>query len=250
MMNEQIPPQTLIDMVGGGDYLAIGAEFFGIYTEVGGLYPEARVLDIGCGSGRMALPLSRFLSTGTYRGFDAHAEAIAWCREHIAGAHPNFEFEHVDAYNSRYNPRGVVRAETYRFPYTDGYFDFAFASSLFTHLVGGETGNYLAETRRVLRPGGRALFTFFILTPESEGLTAGDPKALRFPVQGDGCYLARADSPGSVVAYAEAQVGELFKNSGLVVRDIKFGRWPGRVTGLTFQDMVLADRPLRTEIRR
>ena len=35
-----------------------------------GLKPEHRVLDIGCGVGRVALPLTRYLTSGTYDGFD------------------------------------------------------------------------------------------------------------------------------------------------------------------------------------
>jgi hypothetical protein len=36
---------------------------------------------------------------------------------------------------------------------------------------------------------------------------------------------------------------DLFSQSGLVVREIYFGRWPGRAAGLTMQDMIVADRP-------
>ena len=120
----------------------------------------------------MALPFTHFLTGGRYCGLDVNAEAIAWCRENIATRHPRFEFEYVDAHNSFYNPLGTVRAETYRFPYDNASFDFVVASSLFTHLVWAETRNYVAETRRVLRSNGRALFTFFLLTPESEELMA------------------------------------------------------------------------------
>ncbi len=148
-MRELLPPQSLIDLVGRGDFVAIGAEFLGHYTSVGALYPEAHVLDMGCGCGRMALPLSRYLTSGRYDGFDVVPDAIAWCREHIAPEFPNFQFERVDAYNSFYNPDGSVHAENYRFPYPDQTFDFAFASSLFTHLVWAETRNYLAEAKRV-----------------------------------------------------------------------------------------------------
>lgn len=55
------------------------------------------MLDVGCGSGRMALPLTGYLnSEGRYAGFDISQKAIAWCQEHITSAHPNFQFEVSD----------------------------------------------------------------------------------------------------------------------------------------------------------
>jgi SAM-dependent methyltransferase len=242
-VGELIPPEALRKLVGGGDFLAVGNEFLGHYKTVGGLSPDARVLDLGCGCGRMAVPLAGFLTSGTYDGFDVNAEAIGWCRDNITAQYPNFAFTHVDAFNSFYNPKGSVTAETYRFPYGDDAFDFAFASSLFTHLVWAETRNYLAETRRVLRPGGRALFTFFLLSPESERLIRDGSSRLRFPVDSDRCRLEAADDPARVVAYVEGEVRELFAEAGLVIRDLHFGRWPGRVDTLTAQDMVVAVRP-------
>jgi SAM-dependent methyltransferase len=192
----------------------------------------------------MAVPLTGFLTSGTYQGFDVHPEAIAWCRDNITAENPNFAFTHVDARNSFYNPNGTVDAENYRFPYADGCFDFALASSLFTHLLWSETRNYLAETWRVLRHGGRALFTFFLLTPESERLIEEGQSKIRFPARGDRCRLEVVDDPARVVAYAESEVRELFAQAGLVIRDIHYGRWPGRASGLTTQDMVVAERPL------
>ncbi len=242
-MRELLPPQSLIDLVGRGDFVAIGTEFLGHYTSVGALYPEAHVLDMGCGCGRMALPLSRYLTSGRYDGFDVVPDAIAWCREHIAPEFPNFHFERVDAYNSFYNPDGSVHAENYRFPYPDQTFDFAFASSLFTHLVWAETRNYLAEAKRVLRHGGRAMFTFFLLTPESARLISEGRSRVLFPVRSDRCYLAKADDPAAVVAYADDEVRELFAEAGLTIREIHLGRWPGRTIGLTTQDMIVAERP-------
>jgi len=239
-MKALTPPQELIDLVGGGDFVKVGNEFLNLYVEQGGLYPEADVLDLGCGCGRMAVPLSGFLTSGSYRGFDAHAEAIAWCQEHISTQHSNFQFEHVDAYSSRYNPSGTVRAETYRFPYREEQFDFAFASSLFTHLLSAETRNYLAETKRVLRAGGRALFTFFLLDPDALRLTSAGRTKLRFSTPAEGCYVAVADDPARAVAYTPEAVESLFTAAGLTIQHIHPGRWPGRERGLTYQDLVVA----------
>ena len=49
-----LPPWWLRD-VGGRDFGAIGQEFLNLFIQVGNLQPHERVLEIGCGSGRMAI---------------------------------------------------------------------------------------------------------------------------------------------------------------------------------------------------
>ena len=47
------------------------------------------VLDVGCGIGRMAIPLARYLNTdGKYEGFDIIPENIAWCQRAITPRYP------------------------------------------------------------------------------------------------------------------------------------------------------------------
>ena len=72
--------------VGDGNFQAVGAEFLGHFIRKGGLRPDSRVLDIGCGIGRMAVPLTQYLdtATGSYRGIDPVAGGINWCRQTIS----------------------------------------------------------------------------------------------------------------------------------------------------------------------
>ena len=172
--------------VGAGDFRAVGEEMVKLLTSVGGLQADDRVLYIGCGAGRVALPLTRLL-TSTYEGFDVVKAAIRWCQRHITAHHPRFRFRHANLYNSFYNRRGVDAAH-FRFPYDDASFDFAFATSVFTHLDVDSTRNYLDEAHRVLRPGGRLLATFFVLG-------AGHVPGFEFPHRFDGA-LAQPQRPG------------------------------------------------------
>jgi SAM-dependent methyltransferase len=149
-----LPPRRLQVAVGGGDFLAVGQEFRRHFVELGLLAPHHDVLDVGSGSGRMAYALRDWL-TGTYQGFDVVPEAVDWCRREITPRHPNFEFQVADIRSERYNPSGRHEAAEYRFPYEDASFDFAFLTSVFTHLQRPAVDNYVAELARVLRPGGR-----------------------------------------------------------------------------------------------
>src|SRR5438270_442465 len=56
-----------------------------------GLGPDARVLDVGCGTGLLTAALERFLSArGLYYGTDLAPEAVRFCRERFR--RPNFVF--------------------------------------------------------------------------------------------------------------------------------------------------------------
>ena len=111
------------------------------------------MLDVGSGLGRMAMPLTGYLDGGSYAGFDVGREMVRWCQRTITPRWPDFEFTWASVYNGKYNPFGKQSGTEFRFPYEDADFDFAFATSLFTHLLRDEAQHYLAETARVLKPG-------------------------------------------------------------------------------------------------
>lgn len=240
---ERLLPPRGLSFVGDGDFVQVGQEFLGHFKELGGLRPDDRVLDIGCGVGRMAVPLVDYLDeSGSYRGFDVGREMIAWCRRNISARRPDFEFAWAPVYNSKYNPFGTIAASEYRFPYEDSCFDFAFATSLFTHLRRDDAAHYLSEVARVLRPGGTCLLTFFLLTPDAERRLAEGSARLDFrhPVE-DGLTVNRR-RPEEAVALREDALRAMMAAAGLTVRDpVRAGVWSGREHGLTLQDIVVAD---------
>jgi ubiquinone/menaquinone biosynthesis C-methylase UbiE len=105
-----------------------------------GLTPDSRVLDIGCGTGMMAMALEDYLTDrGAFYGTDIGREGIEFCRRTYR--RPNFVLE---------------VGEMTRVPFTAaaGPFDLAIFFSVFTHTFTDETALLLSEARRLLGPRG------------------------------------------------------------------------------------------------
>src|SRR6266480_5689571 len=112
-----------------------GGQWVEYFASVCGLRRDERVLDVGSGGGRVAVPLTDYLTGGTYDGFDTSAHDVTWCRENVTPRAPNFTFRHVDIRNQTYNPAGTIDPLRFRFPYDDSSFDFVFLTSIFTHML-------------------------------------------------------------------------------------------------------------------
>jgi SAM-dependent methyltransferase len=253
------PPAELIEYVSGETDLeqsrAIGELHLEMFVRHGGLKPSDRVLDVGCGAGRVALVLARYLAGGSYDGFDISRAAVDWCQQNITPWLPNFRFRHADVYNEFYNPTGRCRARRYRFPYPAGTFDFVFLTSVFTHVLPHDLTHYLCEIARVMRFGGRCLITFFLHNPATAANIRAGRSAFRLPHRYGGRPRPVGADPGygdcltespveveRLVAYEERWVRDRFAACGLTVdSELLPGRWSGR-DGPTFQDIVTATR--------
>jgi SAM-dependent methyltransferase len=128
--------------------LAVGGEFEAIGRLLRealvfhGLKPEHYLVDVGCGSGRLAKPLSSYL-TGKYLGIDVVPGLIAYARTLVT--RPDWRFE---------------VAEGLKIPEADRKADVVCFFSVLTHLLHEESFVYLREAKRVLKPGGRIVLSF------------------------------------------------------------------------------------------
>lgn len=232
-----LPPLRLRD-VGTGDFRGMGEHLLELTTTRGGVGAGSRILDIGCGVGRLALPLTRLITTGEYAGFDVSAPAIRWCRRNITRRRPNFSFRHIALRNSDYSFAGGSAAQ-FVFPYPDASFDCVVAYSVFTHLAFDEMANYLVQSHRVLSPGGRLVATFFLLNEKSETAQRTVPGVQQFPYDRGAVRVASESNPALAVAIREDSLRDLLRRAGFGEVVIEPGAWYGTQGTPTFQDLVV-----------
>lgn len=142
------PPKLRVLVCGSADpqyFLDAGrgqAALFRGMLERNGCAPEklGAVLDFGCGCGRIARWWSDLPGPAIY-GCDPNRELVRWTRGQLP---------FVNATVSEDDPP---------LPYPDATFDFIYALSIFTHLAERHALPWMAELRRVLKPGGLLLFT-------------------------------------------------------------------------------------------
>lgn len=239
-----LPPKSLQKFV-GGDWEEIGPLLLSYLVDLCGLQPDEAVLDVGCGSGRVALPLTGYLNdAGRYAGFDISQEAIAWCKENISGAHPNFDFIVADIYNALYNPKGKYQSLEFVFPYPDASFDVVFLTSVFTHMFPPDVKHYLAEISRVLKPGGRCLSSYFLMNEESLALSAAGKGNRQFKHEMPGYRTTTAKVSESAIGIPETFIRDAHQEFGLKVQEpLLYGSWSGRTDFFSYQDVVIAVKP-------
>lgn len=126
----------------------------------GALDPSTRILDLGCGPGRLLTGLQSLgMEYGEFVGVDVQQRYIDWLSKNMAD--DKTTFLRLDMHNARYNPGGQ-RVDDVSLAIPNKHFDVAVLYSVFTHMLIDDIELFLRVLYRHLAPGGRALVTTWV----------------------------------------------------------------------------------------
>ena len=177
-------------------------------------------MDFGCGCGRVIRHVHKKVGKGRFYGTDIDAEAISWCQRNLSQVG---EF----VTNGRLPP----------LPFVDGFFDFVYAISVFTHLPEDMQFAWLEELRRVTRRSG-----YLVLTTHGDSLFPTLPDKSQAELQQAGFYYAKGDGTNGLPdfyqtsfhteEYIQTQWSKFFEIEKIIRKGIN-----------GHQDLILCRRP-------
>jgi SAM-dependent methyltransferase len=216
---------------------------------------DLTMLDVGCGTGILAVAAEPFLlPNGHYIGLDVNQRDIEFCRRHYP--RPTYEFVHFEVNNPAYAPGQTQQARAW--PLADNQFDMVTALSVWTHLNEADACFYFAEVARVLKPGGRALITFFLLDDAYEASVSSRSRSpghyhmtlpsnwiFDRPAYGSSAwrYPSGANIPEEAIGVTRAGLDGLLARAPLKLVDYYPGNWK-EIPGVYFQDVLIFEKLL------
>jgi SAM-dependent methyltransferase len=166
---------------------------------------NSRVLDIGCGLGRLPIGIIRIIGEIDYTGIDVDNISINWCNRFIGKYHPSFKFHHLSVYNERYNNTGTKIDRNFRFDFAESSVDIIYLFSVFSHTTEEDMRIYLKEFDRILQKNGSVFFTTFV----EENV----PDITFNPVN----YVVKCSGPLHIVRYNKDYIFSIIKEYGFTI---------------------------------
>lgn len=126
----------------GGNFDSLGQVMRDLLVDRG-LSNDSYLIDVGCGSGRLTKQVDSYLTEGRYLGLDIIRKLVKHASSHTQ--RPNFDFRVSSGFD---------------IPEQNECADIVCFFSVFTHLLHEQTFLYLQDAKRVLKGGGKIVFSF------------------------------------------------------------------------------------------
>lgn len=237
-------PVHLVHLTGGPpEEFQAGSDFhLAAIRKFIGISPDDHFLEIGCGIGRDAIPLTKILSPkGSYTGVDIIRPSIEFCQSAITPLYPRFRFIHLDVKDQLHNPNGVSRMVDHQLSIANGTIDKVIAWSVFTHMWEHDIRHYLREFFRVLKPGGMVYATCFVVD-DAIAARARETNLTRWGITfehkiNDHCYISDPNYPLGSIGYTKSSIDQMIADCGFEKpREFARGAWSGAYSASEAED--------------
>src|SRR5439155_16670637 len=138
--------------------------------------------------------------------------SIRWCKKYVQSRHPKFQFQHTNARNALYNPKGAALDKHLQLPLGDRSVDIIYLYSVFSHMLADDIRLYTREFKRVQSFGGSVFLTCFV----EENV----PNVVENPIG----YRRTWSGALHCVRYDFAFLRSLFTDSGFHLDNLVYGR--------------------------
>lgn len=233
LLNPPLPPieyRRLVGPTDERDWLNESGAFFIdrlplLHTREEMLAVQDRVLDFGCGAGRIAIKmLMQKVRPNRFVGVDVSQKMIEWCRQNLSVYDSNFTFYHHDVFSPVYAPDNSHN-DIAPLPAEDAAFSLLVSHSVFSHLYEFQARHYLSELARVLEPGGLIYSTWFFF----------NRAAIRPLAAHQNCLFINEHDPSQAVYYDWTLFRNIVRERGLRVVWVDWTLVPGGQTVVFLQ---------------
>lgn len=237
-------PPVELQYVGGAPWIT-GDNTLEHIMKIAPIQDDARVLDVGCGNGRIAAAMQRKgLSIHSYNGMDIVKSGIDWCDDNLR--RPGYFFVWMNWYNSMYNPGG--REGLLPFPYCPEAFDYMIVNSVFTHMLPENVEHYLKQMWIMAKKGCIVYVTFFLWDTGVAANQRAGKSAHNFPYNYGYYHTLRSHlGKEGMVSYDKNWIYAKLNEIGWRIRDGWRGCWSDtkQVKGdqeFLFQDVLVLEK--------
>ena len=242
---EQLPPVWMMNKIGSHSAQHFKNTSSWSFVELvrrGKLSTLSRVIDIGSGCGRLAMPFSQLIKEGAYYGTDVFEDGINWCTQNITPRNSKFKFFLQKVENNYYFGGDIKPSSTISLNFADtASIDFVFAISVFTHLVEADAEKYFHEIARCLKPDGMAYLTAFIIDRTFPDFVKRTGLHTQVTEVSSGHYQAYSGQD-FFAGYDFKRWRALLEDAGLEISGFDPGTWAEKRGAMHYQDIFLVTK--------